>query len=166
MATPTYDLIEAVTLDASSTSVTFSNIDTVTYRDLVLVYNGVQASGTDFFPAVRINGNTFSSYRWMTTAGFGSNNFQQNFSGSDNVIKLNNSSFLDTQSSGVVEFIGAGDTNKYKSLMFTGGRATSAIEMAFGALATFSRISSIEFRGYSGGSLASGFTINLYGVIA
>ena len=65
MATPTYTLIDSVTLTSTAASVTFSSI-TQDYRDLVLSYQGSTTSTTSIFSVV-LNSDTGANYSrvWM-----------------------------------------------------------------------------------------------------
>jgi hypothetical protein len=60
MATPTYDLIDSVTLSSSATSVTFSSI-TQDYRDLILVCEASSNNSPAGFYG-RYNGDTANNY--------------------------------------------------------------------------------------------------------
>ena len=66
-ATPTYILLNQVTLAATSSSVTFSNIPQ-TYGDLVLVANYIPSGYTQ----LRFNNVSSSSYSSVTMYGTGS----------------------------------------------------------------------------------------------
>ena len=69
MATPTYTLIDSVTLASSAASVTFSSIDQ-SYGDLVLVAKFTTASGN--YSYLRINGDTGFNYPGVYMRGNGS----------------------------------------------------------------------------------------------
>jgi hypothetical protein len=69
MATPTYTLIDSVTLGSSAASVTFSSIDQ-SYGDLILVAD-VLASGTEASLSIRFNGDSSGVYNKVTMLGEG-----------------------------------------------------------------------------------------------
>jgi hypothetical protein len=71
MATPTYELIESVTLATAASSVTFSSI-TQSYRDLVLVA-AVANTTSNSDVAIQFNGDSgTSNYSYVAATGTGS----------------------------------------------------------------------------------------------
>ena len=71
MATPTYTLIDSVTLGSSASSVTFSSIDQ-SYGDLRIVIN---ATSTSDYAGITYNLNsdtTTANYSWLRMTGDGS----------------------------------------------------------------------------------------------
>ena len=71
MPTPTYTLIDSVTLGSSAASVTFSSIDQ-TYGDIVAVYAPISTSAA--FGLIKINNDTSSIYSSVEAIGTGSTN--------------------------------------------------------------------------------------------
>ena len=69
MPTATYDLISNTTLSSAQASVTISSISG-SYRDLVLVVEGVASSG-DFYPRLRFNSDTGNNYNFVNAGGDG-----------------------------------------------------------------------------------------------
>jgi len=68
MATPTYDLLDSVTLASSASSVTFSSLDTIAagYRDIILVTDVVAATGSGTIsPSVRFNSDSGANYAYV-----------------------------------------------------------------------------------------------------
>ena len=70
MATPTYTLIDSVTLSSSATTVTFSSIDQ-SYRDLVLVEETI-GTGSSVNGYHRFNSDSGSNYSYVFMLGNGS----------------------------------------------------------------------------------------------
>tara|TARA_R110002126_G_scaffold27448_2_gene92150 strand:+ start:649 stop:1134 length:486 start_codon:yes stop_codon:yes gene_type:complete len=70
MPTPTYTLIDSVTLGSTAASVTFSGISATGKGDLVLAVTASSASGGGF--QVRINGDSGASYPYVQMFGNGS----------------------------------------------------------------------------------------------
>jgi len=93
MPTPTYDLLTSTTLSSSTTSITYSSLNTLAagYRDLVLIMN-LFATGNDFYPRLRYNGVTTSTaYAWVSAHG-GGGSFGS-FNGIENGQQLANNQF-------------------------------------------------------------------------
>jgi hypothetical protein len=70
MSTPTYTLIDSVTLGASAASVTFSSISATGKGDLVLVSNVIVANGYE--AGVRFNSDSGNNYTMVNMRGTGS----------------------------------------------------------------------------------------------
>ena len=68
MPTPTYLPIATYTLPSTTTSITFNSIPQ-TYRDLVIISNSQNATGSSMGFRIRVNGDTGSNYVAMTLFG-------------------------------------------------------------------------------------------------
>ena len=151
MPTPTYTLIDSVTLASSSTSVTFSSIPQ-TYGDLVLVCNVGAA-------LLRINGSsTAANYKKVGMIGSVSSAITatdggQTFFGSNNTSLANGISKF--------QFMDYSATDKHKSLLFQYTQASNAVEAYAGRFVSTSAITSLELVIYT---YPAGSTFFLYGI--
>jgi hypothetical protein len=166
MATPTYDLIDSVTLSSSSSSINFTSIDTTTYRDLIMVIDGQAAISGDFYPRLRYNGVTSTVYSWVSMAGTGSST--QSYNGTENGQQIGNSQFFTngTNTMVIANLLDAGATDKNKTILSRIGRANNGVEAIVGRADISGAITSIELYSANGNSLNTGTTIYLYGVAA
>jgi len=162
MATPTYDLLESVTLATSATSVTFSSIDQ-SYGDLVLVCNLGANNANGLSAGVRVNDST-TDYSFVLMRNSGSST--QGIGGTAGYFKFFNSAG-NTSSKALhnMNFFDYSSTDKHKSVLArhnVDGTAVSAVAYrwantnAITKLDVMTNSSSYEF--------AAGSTINLYGV--
>lgn len=157
MATPTYDLLDSVTLSSSASSVTFSSIDQ-SYRDLVLVAEA-KFSASDYL-GFRLNGDTGSNYSYVGMYGTGSAAgsqsgtfsaaFANGFYGSTNVL-------------GIIQIMDYTATDKHKPIL-TRGNHSGVVNAWAQRYASTSAITSIQFYEIDGGNLLAGSTFYLYGV--
>lgn len=157
MATPTYDLLESVTLTATASSVTFSSIDQ-SYGDLILTVAGVGVGGTNYFRC-RLNGDTGTNYYLVNMFGEGSD--FTSISGSDDNIPYGNLST--TGGSFTAQLFDYTATDKHKSLLVRSGSGDVRLGAFACRWASTSAVTSIEL--YSSGTgAAAASTFNLYGV--
>lgn len=172
MPTPTYTALANLTLSATDSDVTFSNIPN-TYRDLVLVTTlRNSAYGTPFSQMrLRINGDTGASYAdvLMSGDGSGSGGGGGAVGGGATEITVyftepNTSSHFSTA---VIQLIDYSVTNKHKNMLIR-TNAPSTNVGAYGARwASNTAVSSISVfppPGY--GSWVIGSTFALYGIVA
>lgn len=150
-------LIGRVTLASSQTVISFNNLPQ-TYRDLVLVIQGNQASNTGCY--ITFNGDSASSYSWTRMWGDGSS-------------AQSSSSFSST-------FVYPGDIGPGNSSMITSVSEYSASDKHKAVLSRASDAAYVFFTSARWASLApvtsltitgsqafeSGFTFTLYGVSA
>jgi len=147
MATPTYDLLDSVTLASSATSVVFSSIDT-SYGDLILIAEADQTIRVQF------NSDTGSNYYYVLMYGDGSSTYS--IAGSYTSITAGNANYAC-----ITQIMDYAATDKHKCVL---NRRNSDLVMARGdRWANTSAITSITI--FSGGTAYSaGGTFNLYGV--
>lgn len=169
MATPTYDLIDSVTVSTPVTEVTFSSIGS-SYRDLVLVgadILGSSGSGTIGVWA-SVNGDTGSNYNAVWMRGDGTT--AQSLSDSNNdkfasFIRYNPSETNAGQF--IAHFMDYSATDKHKSILVrsnvtpTGGTSAGAHRWA-----STSAITSITIfnSNYGFDFFAAGSTFYLFGI--
>lgn len=171
MATPTYDLIDSVTVSTPVTEVTFSSIGS-SYRDLILVgadILGSSGSGTIGVWA-RINNDYGSNYNavWMRGDGSATGSPSDSNNGQfTSFIRYNPSETNVGQF--VAHFMDYATTNKHKTILVrsntlsTGGTSAAAHRWA-----STSAITSISIfnSNYGFDFFAAGSTFYLYGVAA
>lgn len=153
-ATPTYVLLNQVTLAASSSSVTFSSIPQ-NYGDLVLVIQGTGAA------QFRLNPNGDSSNASLVYMdGYGSSTG----AGTDTKISLWYASNSDSFSS-ISQIFDYSALDKHKTVLTRAGAGSSAVSAYASRWASTSPITSLAVVS-STGNLAIGSTIFLYGLVA
>jgi hypothetical protein len=158
MPTSTYTPLATVTLGSSASSVTFSSIP-ATYRDLILVFSGVGASGFDI--RWRANGDTGSNYS-LIQAGAGATtggSFSNSLTGSGGAAGVAGT----TASTTITQFIDYSATDKHKTSVGRGKIGSDFLHMTASRYASTLAITSLTL---FGGTFNTGSTFNLYGVIA
>ena len=163
MATPTYTLIDSVTLGSSAASVTFSSISQ-DYGDLVLVLNS-QPTAAASNVKLRLNGDTGSNYTQVRVeGGFGT-------ASSDATVGYSLDFFASTSartSTGTslwnYQIMDYSATDKHKSILLRyNAVAYGYVGAAAGRWANTSAVTSLEVT-YSGGNIEPGTTFFLYGI--
>lgn len=156
MATPTYDLIDSVTLSSSAASVTFSSISG--YRDLVLVSQALPSGSESNFYA-RYNGDSGSSqYHYVFMSGNGSTASSSSANGPQMPFGRCESGAMS-----VNQIMDYSATDKHKT-HFERRNSTTDRAWAFaGRWNSTAAITSILLAPYSG-DFASGSTFYLYGI--
>ena len=161
MATPTYTLIDSVTLGTSASSVTFSSISATGKGDLVLTME-FKGSGGNAYGALRFNGDTGSNY--STTFALGDGSAPGQGGGTSDKIAV----FAATTTSSYLEQYQIMDysaTDKHKSLLRRGNRADYRVDMLAGRWANTAAITSIEIFALTN-SYAAGSTFHLYQLVS
>lgn len=164
MSTPTYTLINQITLAVNSTSVVFSAIPQ-NFRDLVLVGSGFAV--VDTLPVAQFNGDGSSSYQYVTASATSAI-----FSGASAqpwAPMMDNTS----ASGGFVNFVcnifDYTQTNKHKSVLARGNQSninsTLGVHMSATRWANTAPITSISLRTFSGGNYGAGTVFSLYGIV-
>lgn len=160
----TYTPIASVTLGANASTVTFSSIPQ-TYTDLILIVSAAGTATND--PYLRVNSDSGTNYSYTTLTGNGTNassaratnqtTISINYFGSDSTTLGNNAR--------VIEFLNYSNTTTYKTILARGGRGnTDGLALMVNLWRSTAAISSIVY--YPGsGSLLSGSTFNLYGIL-
>ena len=164
MPTPTYTLIDSVTLSSSAASVTFSSI-TQDYRDLVLVAQPLSLTASDFGGSSNItfNGDTGTNYSYVRMTGNGSTT--DSSSGTQNRIPgpfQNNSTYNDLFICQIMDYSA---TDKHKTVLMKKAPLPAEVGAFAHRWANTAAITSITFTGISG-DFAAGSTFYLYGIEA
>ncbi len=160
----TYEPIATTTLGSSASSVTFSSIPQ-TYTDLVLVTEGIGASGGSYDADlnVQFNSDTGANYSFTYFFGTGSSTTANRGTGTTNGIVggVNDNG----RSMAICHFNNYSNTNTYKTFIARINRPT--LVAAFVNLwRSNSAISTIYLFPAGGKSFAAGFTFTLYGITA
>ena len=164
MATPTYTLIDSVTLGSSASSVTFSSLNTSAsgYQDLVLVMNSKVTAGGDEV-SIRFNDSSTSDYYGVRMTGNGVSTSSGTQSGTAlqfNMTTITNSD----QVLLTVDMMDFSQTNKQKSVLSRYNRSTGGVEVWAQRWSSLSAINSITV--FCGSAFAVGGTFFLYGIEA
>ena len=158
----TYTPIATQTLSTAVSSISFNQLPS-SYTDLVLVVNGINATGGDAL-GIRFNGDTGTNYSNTRLLGDGSAassnrnsnqtainiGFTNSSSPSPNIISINNYSNSTTN----------------KTAIGRSGNASNEAKAAVGLWRNTASINSITLINLSGYNFASGTTATLYGIAA
>ena len=160
MPTPTYTPLATVTLGSSASSVSFSSIP-ATYRDLIFVIEGTNSnSGVDI--GVRLNSDTGGNYTYVSMWGTGS--LAQSGSGTVNLMNFHYQANTN-RFNAILQIMDYSATDKHKTGLSRGNNSSSqtfANAMRWANTAAVTSLTCLP----SAGTLSTGTTFNLYGVIA
>ena len=152
MATPTYDLLDSVTLSTVGTSVTFSSINQG-YRDLILVMS-IEADAFDSWTGLRFNG-VASDYRNLYTS-----NTSASYTAATEIRCY---SLQDTnRGTHIAHIIDYAKTDRNKAVIGMGG--TAGLGMFSGRYTSNSAVTSLTVFGGQGLEWSAGTTITIYGI--
>lgn len=154
MATPTYTLLDSVTLASSAASVTFSSIDQ-SYGDLRLVASGV--AGVNIIKT-NVNGDYAGNYYHVTAGGNGTGTGSGSGSGTYFVFHYYGSDDLYQ-----IDFFDYSATDKHKSALSRLSDAGASVSMSANRWASTAAITSITMTA-STGTFSAGATFHLYGI--
>lgn len=158
MALQSTTALATVTLQASSTAVTFSSIPS-TYRDLIVTISGSATGGTS--PSLSFNGDTNSNYSIVRIYNSYGSALSQSFSA--NYISMG---YMDASTTTIVgQIIDYASTDKHKTVLGRGSNTTT-IRAEAGRWANTDAIHTVSVRMDGAQSYLSGTTISLYGRIA
>jgi len=159
MATPTYDLLESVTLETAASSVTFSSIDG-SYGDLVIVADwGFDGEGD---LDIRLNSDT-SNHSFVTMANTTSGRASATGENGNYIpASYHASADSGTYPSAIINFLDYSATDKNKSVLVRSGNLASGIEAMSGTYASTSAVTTIML--FSSPNMIIGSTFNLYGI--
>lgn len=159
MPTPTYDLLDSVTLSTTATSVTFSSISQ-DYGDLVLVYEG---SGSTFsFLGIRFN-DSASNYAIVNAYGNGSS-VASEYDTSISFGSVHRGPSARYPATATVQVFDYRSTSKHKTYLSRFGNITyNTVEMLSGKWGDTNPVTSLTVLVNSGNFL-TGSVFNLYGI--
>ena len=161
MATPTYDLLESVTLATAASSVTFSSIDQ-SYGDLIIIVNAL--GSTTLEARIRLNSDSGSNYNSVRMSGNGSTatsaSLASQTSGSLSVIADATTGEAILLKVEIQDYTA---TDKHKSMLARANQSATGTEATALRWASTAAVTAIEIL-TSTGNWAIGGTFNLYGV--
>ena len=164
MPTPTYTLIDSVTLAASAATVTFSSISAAGKGDLVLIVEASTSSASHI--QFRLNGDSGSNYNLVNMYGNGSSAgsyassnvsvgyFTTSATPTTGVKTIVNASFLDYSA-----------TDKHKSVISRAGKSASGVDALANRWASTAAVTSLQVIA-SAGSFQVGSTFHLYQLVS
>ena len=162
MATPTYTLIDSVTLTTNTANVTFTNLPTDgTYGDLVIVLTGTMAVGTVGHADIKFNLST-SNYNVIHMDGDGSSTISRGYANQGSMRFAENNSFSTTTLNTTIIQVFDYAEAKQKSVLIRTSRADGLVAATAGVWADTSAIN----RFILGGDAAyeAGTTVFVYGI--
>lgn len=167
MPTATYDLIASNVLTSNTSTVTFSNLNSVAaaYRDLIIVAHGFSTSTQRL--AIRYNGDSGVNYRNFFVQGGGASPYVDEVTSSELFVDYSD---VRWSASGknftIIHIFDFAQTDKHKtSLHRTNMGSFPGTTLGVGRWASTSAITSIELTVPSI-SFASGSAFYLYGIVS
>jgi hypothetical protein len=157
MPTPTYTQLNSITLASGVPSVTFSKIPQ-NYKDLVIVYNGETVSSGNYDITFSLNGDT-SNHSIIVVGGSGSSTFSFT-AGSINTFNLG----AGNKSVGIFNVMDYSAIDKHKHTLIRLNAAAAGTGMCAQRWASNSAVTSVTV-GIGSGTLATGSTFTLYGIV-
>lgn len=165
MATPTYDALATTTLTAASSSVTFSNLNTVAagYRDLVVV--GFAATSGDGGLRINFNGQLGSAYKYVTIFGRPGGALSSRSSGQSYIQDF----FVGTSGNvfynQIWQIFDFAETDKFKTVLLRNGDVSKGSNLTAGIWESTSAITSLTLTN-GGYNFNVNSTFSIYGVKA
>lgn len=168
MATPTYDLIGETILSTATSTVTFSNLDTVasSYKHLVAVVEGRPTDNLKY-AYMNFNGSFPSNSDQVSVTGFGSSGVTSTNRDTNRFFlgNLNTSTWRTTQDAlAIVEIFNFADSNQINTGIIRFGQSGETVEQGLFRGANSDAITSITF-GMNGSNFAIGGTFKLFGIV-
>jgi hypothetical protein len=160
MATPTYTLLDSVTLASSAASVTFSSIDQ-SYGDLVLVLEGQSTTG-ECRHFARLNGDSNSNYPYVQAYGTGSSSGSTSSTGLDRIYLTTRSGSTTDPLMSIGHIMDYSATDKHTAILSRGGTSQGGVTMIATRWANTAAVNSIYIFGDN--PYAAGSTFYLYGI--
>jgi hypothetical protein len=167
MPTPTYTLIDSVTLGSSASSINFTGIPTDgTYRDLQVVLSGGRDNSGNQNAAVLFNSNTSSVYSIVRMSGDGTNADSVSSTNFPRItLGFGSSSGTDMGGLLVMSILDYAQTNKHKSgLLSLIDPSVANLERCAFRWGDTSAINAVNIISPFGGAYASGTKAYLYGI--
>jgi hypothetical protein len=153
MPTPTYTLLDSVTLTSSASSVTFSSIPAG--GDLVLHVSGAMTSASDI--EARFNGDSGSNYYRVRMYGNGSSTSSQAFTQTGAKF-----TFGTSVNSAILQIMDYSATDKHKTVLSRNNWTGEWVEASAIRWANTSAITTISVTGEN--DFAAGCTFHIYNI--
>lgn len=155
MPTATYTPLATITLGSSASSVTFSNIPN-TYRDLILVVNGVASNTGD--PTIKLN-NSSADFNWSQIIGTGSSIIS-------NAVSNNSLGKYSTTRFNLIINLQDYAANKHKIILARSSAPGDDVRFIAMRWAQTTAVNSLTFGCAGSDTFSQSSTFALYGVIA
>lgn len=167
MATPTYTLIDSVTLGSSASSVTFSGISATGKGDLVLVISAKAVEGNGVV-RMRINGDSGANYYSVAMFGTGSTASSSLNSGFNQQTLTHSENSISTSTFNLmkVELQDYSATDKHKSYLIRSNESSFTTQGLAGRWASTSALTSLYIYGGGFTNFAIGSTFFLYQLVS
>tara|TARA_R110000772_G_scaffold22839_4_gene61648 strand:- start:622 stop:1116 length:495 start_codon:yes stop_codon:yes gene_type:complete len=163
MPTPTYTLIDSVTLGSSASSVTFSSISATGKGDLVLVCNFSSTFNGQLY--LHFNADYSSLYNFVVMYGDGSSAASSKKTNSSVVEYEFPRSSTSTPNLQIHQITDFAATDKHKSGLSRTNRADGGTSATAFRYASLSAINELTFQ-MQAGNFNSGSTFNLYQIVS
>jgi hypothetical protein len=168
MATPTYDLIDSVTLASPASSITFSGISG-DYRDLIFVANHDVTSSTSY-TGIRFNDDSGTNYQIIFMGSAGTTAFQGTADSYDRLLFTSSKTNAD-EANLTMHIMDYAQTNKNKPLLIRQtcfGSNSHTVQTAgnWNNTAALTKIQMWPDYGLGGLSFSTGSSFYLFGVAA
>jgi hypothetical protein len=151
--------LATTTLSSSASDITFSSINTATYRDLILVAKAKSTSSA-YDQAINFNGDTNAgNYSCVIAYGNGST---YSSTTSSFIIDFYGSVTTDNTNVTILQILDAGASDKHTTYLSRANRASSGVDMVAGRWANTAAITSLRYF-LNGGTLDAGTVVSLYG---
>lgn len=160
MPKKTYTEINSITLPAASSSITFSSIPQ-NFRDLVLVYNGLNGSSTSGM-LLRLNADSGNNYNDVSMSNNGNN------TSSASQFNTNNANIFfgaSARTLGIAQFMDYSASDKHKPIIVRDNIEGSSVRSTIFRWANNAAISQIQIL-RSDTTISVGSTFTLYGIEA
>ena len=159
----TYEPIATTTLGSSQSSVTFSSLGA--YTDIIVIFDGVNATGNNNDTYVRFNSDSGSNYSYTILLGSGSSAFS--YRGSNQTALYCGNTNTTSGNTMVVQIQNYTNTTTYKTVLSRINNAANVVGASVGLWRNTAAITSMTFSSEKGAaSFASGSTFTLYGIKA
>lgn len=160
--TPTYTLLNQITLASNSVEASFFNVPQ-NYSDLILVADFTAASTTNAELLVRLNGDSGGNYTQVKASGNGSS-ASTSAVGGVNGARIGYGPNSSSRSNSIVQIADYSSADKHKTIL-TRTNEPDEVWATACRWANTSPVTRVSFL-YEGISLAAGSTFSLYGVFA
>ena len=166
MPTPTYTLIDSVTLATTAASVTFSGISATGKGDLILVSNAFGGAG-NVRPEVRLNSDSGSNYPLVRALGLGAST--STFAGTRTAMRFENNTADATNSvMSVLQLFDYSATDKHKSALHRHGspNVVTSVGMTAHRWANTDAVTTVSIHEDNPNGLGAGSTFHLYQLVS
>lgn len=158
MATNTYVPLATTTLGVASASVTFSNLDTATYRDFRVIFQGRPSSNAVYLNMRVNNDSTSGAYKGVLLYN-GPNGFRT----SNDSVSAHDVWDFNPEKSMIYDLYDAGVSGKVRTIITAENKPSGFRSLAGVHYLNTNAVSSLVFS-FTSGNIQAGTTIGLYGL--